>query len=134
MNAFVWKSIGIWKGGGVTMFAPIGLDTVGPFNEEFSGLRDIPSDLLFDLVVVDGAARWRCIENTLPRVKSGGHIYLDNSDADKDWAHYTLPGRKKVAQQILVDAERRGLGVIKRIRGLAPATLLATEGMLFAKR
>jgi len=102
------------------------------FNEEFAGLDDIPETVL-DLVVVDGAARWRCIEVALPRVKPGGYLYLDNSDADKDWCHYLEPGRSRVAQTLLESAASRGEGTIERFRGLCPATPLASEGMLFQK-
>jgi hypothetical protein len=102
------------------------------FNEEFSSLEgvDEPS---FDFVVVDGAARWRCVEMALPRLKSGGYLYLDDSDGDMDWCHYMEAGKTKLAQQILETAARRGEGHLERLRGLRPAMPLAAEGMLFRK-
>jgi precorrin-6B methylase 2 len=103
------------------------------FNEGFASFDGIEEPLV-DLVVVDGAARWRCVENALPRLRPGGWLYLDNSDADKDWCHYTRRGMAKEAQRVLVEAERRGEGVLERFRGLAPATPVASEGMLFHKR
>jgi hypothetical protein len=102
------------------------------FNEEFSSLDGVEESEL-DMVIVDGAARWRCVENALPRVRRGGWLYLDNSDADKDWCHYTRPMEKE-AQRLLLEAERRGEGTLEYFRGLCPATPVASEGMLFQKR
>lgn len=88
---------------------------------------------LVDLVIVDGAARFRCVENAIPRVKSGGYLYLDNSDADKDLCYYSEPGKEKEAQRVLLDRANQGTGTLERLRGLAPGTLSASEGMLFRK-
>ena len=102
------------------------------FNDEFASLEGI-ADRSFDFVVVDGAARWRCVERALPTVRSGGYLYLDNSDADKDWIHYTTSGLRKEAQRLLEDAVAAGIGSLERFRGFAPATPHAEEGMLFHK-
>jgi hypothetical protein len=102
------------------------------FNEAFSSLEGI-SNTTFDLVIVDGAARWKCIENALPLLNDGGCLYLDNSDADKDWAHYTDSDMAREAQKLLLAAEKSGMGTVEYYRGLAPATLTATEGMLFRR-
>ena len=37
-------------------------------------------DAHFDLVVVDGRERVRCLEQAMPKVKPGGYLVLDNSD------------------------------------------------------
>jgi hypothetical protein len=102
------------------------------FNEEFAGLPEA-SEPAFDLVVVDGAVRWRCIEVALPKIKQGGYLYLDNSDGDKDWCYYVESGRAKVAQALLDAAAVGGEGTVERLRGLCPATPHASEGMLFRK-
>lgn len=102
------------------------------FNEEFAGLDGI-EETSFDFIVVDGAARWLCIEKALPRLKSGGYLYLDDSDADKDWCHYLEPGQTKLAQKLLEQAAARGEGKIEALRGLRPAIPMAGEGMLFHK-
>jgi predicted O-methyltransferase YrrM len=101
------------------------------FNQEFSNIEGLPD--VFDFIVVDGAARWCCVEKSLPHLKPGGYLYLDNSDADKDRAYYTSPGMSKEARRLLIEAERQGLGTIRYFRGLPPATLYATAGMLFQK-
>ena len=102
------------------------------FNEEFTSLEGI-DEPMFDFVVVDGAARWLCVEKALPRLNSGGYLYLDDSDGDMDWCHYIEPGKAKLAQQALETAARRGEGQLERLRGLRPAMPLAAEGMLFRK-
>jgi hypothetical protein len=57
----------------------------------------------FDLVVVDGSYRWRCIEAALPRLRPGGALYFDNSDADKDLLLYPEPWMSRVAASMLAD-------------------------------
>ncbi len=103
------------------------------FNRQFAGLDGV-GELAFDFIVVDGAARWLCVERGLNVLKPGGALYLDDSDADKDWAHYTAPSQRKEAQKILLRAEASGLGTCEFFRGLAPATLAAKEGLLFRMR
>lgn len=101
------------------------------FNEEFSRMDAFPGS--FDFVIIDGAARWRCVEQSLPRLKPGGHLYFDDSDADKDCSYYTTPGTSRAARRLLLEAEHQGIGTIQFFRGLAPGNLHATEGMLFNK-
>lgn len=55
----------------------------------------------FDIIIVDGSYRWRCIEASLPLLNKGGILYLDNSDADKDSHLYTNSGMVRLAQKIL---------------------------------
>jgi hypothetical protein len=102
------------------------------FNDHFASLDGV-QERNFDLVIVDGAARWLCVTRALPAIRPGGYLYLDNSDADKDWAHYTEPGQKKEAKKLLLEAEESGLGICRVFRGLAPATLTVTEGLLLRR-
>lgn len=83
-----------------------------------------------DLAVVDGTARWKCVEAVLPKMREGGYIYLDNSDADKDLRHYRESHRRKRAQKRLeeVAAER---GTQPRLFNSLTVGLIAShEGML----
>ena len=99
------------------------------FNADFASLP--PSGVgAYDLVIVDGAARWLCVKNALPALKPGGYLYLDNSDADKDWAHYTSANQRKEAQALLRNAVSEKLGTLQYFRGLSPATPAVSEGML----
>jgi len=43
------------------------------FNKYFSSFDGVVEPLV-DLVVVDGAARFRCVERALPRLKPGGWL------------------------------------------------------------
>jgi hypothetical protein len=106
----------------------------GKFSDEFNSFFSDVTDFMgssFDLVIVDGAARFLCVRNSLPLIKQGGFLYLDNSDADKDWAHYTDPKCSKLAQSMLQEWEAKGYGNIEYFRGLSPATPHASEGLLF---
>jgi len=108
----------------------------GKFSDEFNTFFSDVTDLAgssFNLVIVDGAARFLCVKAALPLIKRGGFLYLDNSDADKDWAHYTDPKCSKLAQALLQEMEAKGCGSIKYFRGLSPATPHASEGILFQK-
>jgi len=38
------------------------------------------SDNFFDIIIVDGRDRVKCIESSIPKLKSGGWLILDNSE------------------------------------------------------
>jgi hypothetical protein len=46
-----------------------------------------PNDF-FDFVIIDGHARLSCIKNSIPKIKRGGMLVLDNSDRN----HYLREG------------------------------------------
>ncbi|AWW29128.1 class I SAM-dependent methyltransferase [Echinicola strongylocentroti] len=72
-----------------------------PYKTEFWDyfhVADEFSDGYFDFILVDGRARVACLLNSLPKLKSGGLMILDNSDRPsyqlayrvlKDWEHFT---------------------------------------------
>jgi SAM-dependent methyltransferase len=103
------------------------------FNRQFASLDGIAAPR-FDFIEVDGAARWLCVEQGLNVLKPGGALYLDDSDADKDWAHYTAPGQAREARNILLRAQASGLGSCTFFRGFSPSSFAASEGLLFRKR
>jgi hypothetical protein len=89
-------------------------------------------DTQFDLVIVDGSYRWKCIEAALPHVRPGGMLYLDNSDADKDREFYPDPTMKRAAQALLesyVMTDRRGATLSRHV-GLINGELHVGEGMV----
>lgn len=49
------------------------------FQEYVEKINNYP-DNYFDLIVIDGRARVSCIKNSISKVKSGGYIFLDNSE------------------------------------------------------
>lgn len=78
-------------------------------------------DGFFDLAIVDGFQRSAGMRAALLKVRSGGYIYLDNSD-------------NSVSSDDTRDAEdellRSAAGTPKYIVGFAPASLTPSEGLL----
>jgi hypothetical protein len=87
------------------------------------------SGLTFDLAIVDGSHRWRCIEAVLPLLREKGSLYLDNADADKDFGLYSDIGQK-IAQQIISDAARERGWNIEKLNSLTVCELSSSEGWL----
>jgi len=85
----------------------------------------------FDFVVVDGSYRWLCIEAAIPRLKPGGALYFDNSDADKDLNLYTEKGMSRMAASSLEAYARKNPAArVERFVGLINGELHVGEGML----
>jgi hypothetical protein len=83
-----------------------------------------------DLAIVDGFCRFGCIEAVLPKLRPGGFLYLDNSDADKD-APLNLPGENKKAQGLLLRyLQNNPAASLDRFNGLIIGELHSAEGML----
>jgi len=51
-------------------------------------------DQSFDLVVIDGRARASCIKVSLPKIKPGGYLLLDNSERN----HYKIVSDRLLSQ------------------------------------
>jgi hypothetical protein len=97
--------------------------------EGFYDLRDF-ADRVFDLAIVDGYCRFGCVEAVLPKLKAGGFLYLDNSDADKD-ALLNAPGEEKQAQALLFRYLRENPAAsMRRLNGLIIGEFHSAEGML----
>jgi predicted O-methyltransferase YrrM len=85
----------------------------------------------FDLAVIDGSYRWKCIESVQPLMKSGGIIYLDNSDSDKDYRFYPDPQMRMQAQRQLEQYAKNHPGShLERHVGLISGEIQAGEGMI----
>jgi predicted O-methyltransferase YrrM len=50
--------------------------------EEMYTAAATPADGLFDLVLIDGDWRARCVEPALRALGAGGYLYIDNTDVD----------------------------------------------------
>jgi hypothetical protein len=97
--------------------------------ESFYDLRDF-ADRTFDLAIVDGYCRFGCVEAVLPKLKAGGFLYLDNSDADKD-ALLNAPGERKMAQALLLRYLRENPAAsMHKLNGLIIGEFHSAEGML----
>jgi predicted O-methyltransferase YrrM len=92
--------------------------------DSYSDLSDIP-DESFDFIAVDGHAREVVMRHAIRIVKRPGFIYLDNTDFADVWHH--MYGE---AEEILTEAARREGAAIQYFTGLAPATVVASQGML----
>jgi hypothetical protein len=83
-------------------------------------------DGYFDFAVVDGEVRANCMRSVLPKIKSGGYVYFDNSDKDM-----TIPGGDcRIAEQLLLAACKARDGKAEHIHGLTVGALSAHEGIL----
>jgi hypothetical protein len=100
-------------------------------NDSYFDLSWIDDGRKFDLAIVDGSWRWRCVENVFSYMKPSGIIYLDNSDADKDASAYFMRGMKREAQRLLeVYAAGNPPATLTRHAGLINGEVHAGEGMI----
>ncbi|MGH1579013.1 O-methyltransferase [Planktotalea sp.] len=85
----------------------------------------------FDLAIVDGAYRWKCIETVLPKMKPGGMIYLDNADSDKDFRLYDNAKPVRRAQSLMEDYAKTHQGArLEKVKSIIDGELFAGEGWL----
>jgi hypothetical protein len=80
----------------------------------------------FDLVMIDGSFRSDCIENAVARVKSGGIVYLDNTDKDSG----PEGGDMRLAESRLREiASGVGASVVEVV-DFAPAQLFVQQALM----
>lgn len=85
----------------------------------------------FDFAVVDGSYRWKCIEHILPCLRSGGMLYFDNADSDKDLQSYDEPNAHHLAQQRLQSYADATPGArLAKVASIVHGELFAGEGWL----
>ncbi|VVM06514.1 class I SAM-dependent methyltransferase [Methylacidimicrobium tartarophylax] len=95
----------------------------------YSCLDDFAERYL-DLAVVDGYDRKTCVRNVLSKLKKGGYLYLDNSDADEDCA-LNGQGEAKEAQKLIKAYCATHPGArLQCLSGLMIGNLQSSEGML----
>jgi hypothetical protein len=78
----------------------------------------------FDFVLVDGAQRQASVCAALGSLKPQGSIYLDNTDFGVQWDFYAS------AERTLLEAAARDGATVRYFTGFAPATFVATQGVL----
>lgn len=49
-------------------------------NRPYNYTIELEKDDFFDIIIVDGRDRVKCIESSIPKLKSGGWLILDNSE------------------------------------------------------
>jgi SAM-dependent methyltransferase len=79
----------------------------------------------FDLVMVDGTWRSRCMENAVKLVRPGGILYLDNADK-----HSTAAGGDtRGAEQLALEFAKANGAEVTYLTDFAPAQLFVQQGM-----
>lgn len=80
----------------------------------------------FDLIIVDGSYRARCVEAASRLLRPGGILYLDNSDMDST----VSGGGMREAESCLIEFARRSSAAIEYFTDFAPAQLFVQQGTL----
>jgi predicted O-methyltransferase YrrM len=78
----------------------------------------------FDLIIVDGLHRSRCVERALRHLKPGGILYLDNSDRDP------AGGDMRAAEQLVRAYARECRGRIDVFTDFSPAQFFVQQGLM----
>ena len=88
---------------------------------------DAFGDGAFDMVVIDGHARDQVARQAVRILRRPGYIYLDNTDYAAEWSE--MYGE---AEEILRAEASRWNASVRYFTGFAPATLVASQGLLLA--
>jgi SAM-dependent methyltransferase len=89
----------------------------------------IPDGESFDLILVDGRWRDRCVENALDRLRPKGILYLDNADKGSSVDSGDVPRAVALIEEA---AERNGWR-LQRFTDFAPAVFFAQAGLLLQR-
>ena len=84
--------------------------------DAYSSLSGVESD--FDLAFIDGDCRDRCLLASLPKLRAGGYVYLDNTDQ---------PGDRQIAERLLL---AQPIEWHRYFNDLAPGLVAITQGLL----
>lgn len=95
-------------------------------SEYYSFMSDDPKG--FDLVMVDGSYRSKCISHAAKLVRPGGILYLDNSDKDSD----PSGGDMRVSESLVKEFAKKTDAEVKEITDFAPTQFFVHQG-LYAK-
>jgi predicted O-methyltransferase YrrM len=94
-------------------------------DENYFNLDHYPEET-FDFILIDGSQRGNCAKSAVAKIKSGGYIYLDNSDK-----HSTAEGGDtRIAEDTLLKAVKEKSGKVKYFVDLVPTYLAVNQGML----
>jgi hypothetical protein len=94
--------------------------------EKYPDLTEF-EDGSFDFVLIDGIRRADCVRNMVPKTKSGGWIYLDDTDRN----FKSKPGNDyQQAEQLLLNLIQPGKGTIKYFTDFAPSYFFVKQGIL----
>ena len=79
----------------------------------------------FDLIMVDGSYRSKCISHAEKLVKSGGILYLDNSDIDSG----PIGGDMRIAETLARNFAENYDAQVIAITDFAPTVFFVTQGL-----
>ena len=80
----------------------------------------------FDLIMVDGSYRSKCILESTKLLRPGGILYLDNSDKDST----ATGGDMRKAERYARDFAMKASGQIIETTDLAPTQLIVQQGLM----
>lgn len=86
-------------------------------------------DASFDVIIVDGAYRSHCLENAHAKLKSGGYLYVDNTDTDMN----NPEGDMRRAERMLHELSSQWNQPIRFYTGYAPGQFYPSQGALLRK-
>jgi predicted O-methyltransferase YrrM len=93
---------------------------------DYESAIDTYPDGYFDLILVDGLKRDLCLQHAFPKLKDGGYVYLDNTDADIG----IDDGEMRRTERLLLDAVQASGGSIEYFTDFAPINFFAEQGAL----
>jgi predicted O-methyltransferase YrrM len=93
--------------------------------DNYSSLDEFP-DGTFDFILIDGSQRGNCAAAAINKIRTGGYIYLDNSDKHSSGEG----GDTRIAENILLNAVREKQGEVQYFVDLLPTYLAVSQGML----
>lgn len=97
--------------------------------EDETAYATVPDGETFDLILVDGRWRDRCVENALDRLSPNGILYLDNADKSSNEDTGDVPR----AVALIEEAAKRNGWRLERFTDFAPAMFFAQAGLLLQR-
>lgn len=83
----------------------------------------------FDLIMVDGDYRSDCIRNSLPLLKTGGILYLDNSDKDSK----PHGGDLRLSEELALAYAKQTQSMVVYYTDFAPTQLTPNQGLMITR-
>ena len=98
--------------------------------DEYTILTEAERGPGFDLIMIDGSVRDLCASRSIDLLRSGGSIYLDNSDKGID---AKTGNCARAAEMLLEYADRHGYAV-RWFTDFAPTQLFVQQGLLVSPK
>lgn len=84
----------------------------------------------FDVILIDGSHRSRCVEYSHHLLRPGGILYLDNTDMNFSTSHSDYKG----AEDVAVASAHKMKADVEYFTDFAPANFYVSQGMLMRRR